>query len=145
MKGFFSANAGLVYSMTSEKSNLDIGAAAFHLNTPKQTYLQDDNQRLAMRQVIHANFETFINSGVVLNVNGITQFQQDANYYSVGAGLGYYVPSNPDVILNAGIWYWSKNAVIPYIGFAYKDVQLGLSYDVTISKLNQASIKAEDL
>jgi hypothetical protein len=52
MKGFFSANAGLVYSMTSEKSNFDIGAAGFHLNTPKQTYLQDNNQRLAMRQVI---------------------------------------------------------------------------------------------
>ena len=40
----------------------------------------------------------------------------------------------------SGVWYWSKNAVIPYIGFAYKDFQLGLSYDVTISKLNQASI-----
>ncbi|HEV8505883.1 MAG TPA: PorP/SprF family type IX secretion system membrane protein [Chitinophagaceae bacterium] len=141
MKGFFSANAGLVYSMTSEKSNLDVGVAGFHLNTPKQTYLEDPNQRLAMRQVVHANFETFLNPGVVLNVNGITQFQKDANYYSFGAGLGYYVPSNPDVILNAGVWYWSKNAVIPYIGFAYKDFQLGLSYDVTISKLNQASIK----
>jgi len=43
--------------------------------------------------------------------------------------------------LNAGMWYWSKNAVIPYVGFAYKDFQLGLSYDVTVSKLNQASIK----
>jgi hypothetical protein len=51
------------------------------------------------------------------------------------------VPSNPDVILNGGVWFWSKNAVIPYVGFAYKDFQLGLSYDVTISKLNQASIK----
>jgi type IX secretion system PorP/SprF family membrane protein len=87
MKGFVSANAGLVYSITTEKSNLDIGAAGFHLNTPKQTYLQDDNQRLALRQVIHANFETFLTSGVVLNVNGITQFQEDANYYSLGAGL----------------------------------------------------------
>jgi len=94
-----------------------------------------------MRQVVHANFETFLNSSVVLNVNGIRQFQKDANYYSFGAGLGYYVPSNPDVILNGGVWYWSKNAVIPYVGFAYKDFQLGLSYDVTISKLNQASIK----
>ena len=141
MKPWFSASAGLVYSITSEKSNFDIGAAGFHLNTPKQTFLQDKNQRLAMRKVAHANFETFLNSGVVLNVNGIAQTQKDANYYSIGAGLGYYVPSNPDVILNAGVWYWSKNAMIPYVGFAYKDFQLGFSYDITISKLNQASIK----
>lgn len=141
MKPWFSANAGLVYSITSEKSNFDIGVAGFHLNTPKQTFLQDNHQRLAMRKVAHANFETFLNSGLVLNINAITQYQDEASYYSFGGGLGYYVPSNPDVILNAGLWYWSANAIIPYVGFAYKDFQLGLSYDVTISKLNQASIK----
>ena len=141
MKGFFSVSTGLVYSMTSEKSNLDVGAALFHVNTPRQTFLQDPNQRLAMRKVAHANFETYLNSSVVLNANAIYQFQDQANYASFGAGLGYYLPQDPDVILNAGMWYWTKNAVIPYVGFAYKDFQLGLSYDVTVSRLDQASIK----
>jgi len=141
MKPWFSASAGLVYSITTQNSNVDLGGAVFHVNTPKQTFLNDPNQRLAMRKVAHANFETFLNTQVVLNVNAIYQFQQDAEYYSFGAGLGYYVPQAPDVILNIGTWYWSKNAIIPYVGFAYKDFQLGLSYDVTISKLSQASIK----
>lgn len=141
MKPWFSASAGLLYSITSEKNNFDIGVAGFHLNTPKQTFLQDDHQRLAMRKVVHANFETFLNNGLVLNTNAIYQFQDQAQYYSFGGGLGYYLPENPDIILNAGMWYWSRNAVIPYIGFAYKDFQLGLSYDVTVSKLNKASIK----
>jgi type IX secretion system PorP/SprF family membrane protein len=141
MKGFFSVNTGLVYSATSENSNFDIGAAVFHVNTPKQTFLQDPNQRLAMRKVAHANFETYLNNSVVLNANAIYQFQDQAKYYSFGAGLGYYLPQDPDIILNAGMWYWSKNAVIPYVGIAYKDFQFGLSYDVTISKLDQASIK----
>jgi type IX secretion system PorP/SprF family membrane protein len=141
MKPYFSLSAGLVYSITTQNSNFDIGGAAFHVNSPKQTFLQDPNQRLAMRKVVHANFETFLNTSVVLNANAIYQFQDDAEYYSFGAGLGYYVPQDPDVILNIGMWYWSRNAVIPYVGFAYKDFQLGLSYDVTVSKLNQASIK----
>src|SRR5689334_172950 len=102
MKGFFSVNAGLVYSATSENSNLDIGAAVFHVNTPRQTFLQDPNQRLAMRKVAHANFETFLNTSVVLNANAIYQFQDQAKYYSFGAGLGYYLPQDPDIILNAG-------------------------------------------
>jgi hypothetical protein len=29
------------------------------------------------------------------------------------------------LLLNAGLWYWSKNAIIPYIGIAYKDYQFG--------------------
>jgi len=127
MKPFFSVSSGLVYSMTSEKSNFDLGIAGFHLNTPKQTFLEDQNQRLAMRKVVHANFETFLNNTLVLNTNAIYQFQQQAKYYSFGAGLGYYLPQDPDVILNAGMWYWSNNAVIPYVGFAYKDFQFELS------------------
>jgi type IX secretion system PorP/SprF family membrane protein len=141
MKPWFSGSAGLVYSITSEKTNFDIGAAGFHLNTPKQTFLLDKNQRLAMRRVAHANFETFLKQDLVLNVNTIYQYQDEAHYYSFGAGLGYYVPNNPDILLNAGIWYWSRNAVIPYVGFMYKDFQVGLSYDVTISKLREATNK----
>lgn len=141
MKPFFSLSSGLVYSITSENSNFDIGVAGFHINKPRQTFLQDQNEKLAMRKVIHANFETYLNNGLVLNTNAIYQFQDEAKYYSFGAGLGYYLPNNPEVILNAGLWYWSRNAVIPYIGFAYKDFQLGLSYDLTISKLDKATIK----
>lgn len=141
MKAYFSANAGLTYSISSEKSNLDVGVAGFHLNQPKQTFLLDDNQRLPMRKVAHANFETFINDGLVLNANAIYQFQSQAKYYSFGAALGYYLPSYRDVMLNAGLWYWSKNAIIPYFGLVYKDFQLGISYDVTISKLKETSVK----
>jgi type IX secretion system PorP/SprF family membrane protein len=141
MKPWFSVSAGLVYSITSEKSNFDIGAAGFHLNTPRQTFLQDKNQRLAMRKVAHANFETFLKDELVLNINTIYQYQDEAQYYSFGGGLGYYVPDHPDILVNAGIWYWSDNAIIPYIGFMYKDFQVGLSYDVTISKLREATNK----
>jgi len=141
MKAYFSVNTGLLYSITSEYSNFDIGVAAFHVNTPKQTFLEDSHQSLAMRKVIHANFEELLNGGLILNTNAIYQVQDKASYYSIGGGLGYYLADNQDVILNAGIWYWAKNSIVPYVGFAYKDFQMGLSYDVTISKLNSAANK----
>ena len=141
MKPYFSVSTGLLYSITSANSNFDIGVSAFHVNKPKQTFLKDENQYLPMRKVIHANFETFLSESVVLSTNAIYQSQETASYFSVGGALGYYLPSNEDFLLNAGLWYWSKNAIIPYIGIAYKDYQFGLSYDVTISKLNQATEK----
>ena len=141
MKPYFSVSTGLLYSITSANSNFDIGVSAFHVNKPKQTFLKDENQNLPMRKVIHANFETFLSQSVVLSTNAIYQSQETANYFSVGGALGYYLPQNEDFLLNAGLWYWSKNAIIPYIGIAYKDYQFGVSYDVTISKLNQATEK----
>jgi type IX secretion system PorP/SprF family membrane protein len=141
MKPYFSVSTGLLYSISSLNSNFDIGASVFHVNKPKQTFLKDENQQLPMRQVVHANFETFISSSLILSANGIYQTQGTAKYFSVGGALGYYLPSNENLLLNAGVWYWSKNAVIPYVGIAFKDYQFGLSYDATVSKLNQAAEK----
>ena len=139
MKPYISVSAGLLYSYSTEKSNLDIGVAAFHLNKPKQTFLEDDNQQLPLRKVVHANFETFLNERVVLNTNAIYQFQSEAKYLSVGGALGYYLGDEDGTLLNGGLWYWSNNAVIPYVGLVYKSFQFGVSYDITISKLTQAT------
>jgi len=141
MKPHFSGNAGITYSFTTEKSNLDIGVAAFHFNRPKQTFLEDPNQYLAMRKVVHGNFETFINERTVLNINAVYQQQSSAHYYQAGGALGYFLNDQADVLLNAGVWYWSSNAIVPYVGFTYNNMQFGFSYDATISKLNRADRK----
>jgi type IX secretion system PorP/SprF family membrane protein len=141
MKPYVSASAGITYTAKTEKSNFDAGVAAFHLNKPRQTFLKDDQEFLAIRKVAHANFETFINERSVFITNAIYQFQQEANYLSVGAAMGYYVGNSTETMVTAGLWYWSKNALIPYVGLTYKDLQFGLSYDITTSKLNQASRK----
>ncbi|MBE7174341.1 MAG: PorP/SprF family type IX secretion system membrane protein [Williamsia sp.] len=142
MKPYTSLNAGMVYSATSETCNFDFGVAAYHLNKPKQSFMQDENQFLAVRKVVHANFETILNDKVVLNTNAIYQNQARANYFSVGGSLGYHLDEEEEgTMVNAGMWYWSKNAVIPYIGLSYKDLQFGFSYDVTVSKLAQAAKK----
>lgn len=141
MKPYVSASAGLTYSASNEKNNFDIGIAAFHLNKPRQTFLKDDNEFLAIRKVAHVNFETFINDRTVLNTNGIYQYQKGANYFSVGGAMGYYMGNNLESMITAGLWYWSSNAVIPYVGITYQDLQFGVSYDITTSKLNQASRK----
>ncbi len=118
-----------------------MGVSAFHLNRPKQTFLEDENQRLPVRKVAHANFETFLNDRIVLNTNAIYQFQMEAKYFSVGGALGYYLGDQLGTLINGGVWYWSNNAIVPYVGLSYKNIQFGVSYDITISKLNQAARK----
>ena len=142
MKPYLSSSLGILYSVTTDNSNLEFGAAGYHINRPKQSVLNDPNQYLAARYVGHANFDTYLNDQLVLNANAIYQRQQTTDYFSVGSGLGYYLTGDPeDVVFNAGLWYWMKNAIIPYIGVMYQNIQFGLSYDITISKLNRAAEK----
>ena len=124
---------------STEKTNFDMGVAAFHLNKPKQTFLKDDNEFLAIRKVAHANFETFINERAVINTNAIYQYQKKASYFSVGGAFGYYAGNTAETLVTAGVWYWSANAIVPYVGLGYKNFQFGVSYDLTISKLNDAA------
>ena len=145
-KAFFSANAGLIYNYNNANTNFDIGVAAFHINAPRQTFLSDDHQILPRRYVGHANLETIINDQLILNANGIYQYQSGASYFSIGGALGYYIPSatneSSNQLITAGLWYWSNNAVIPYIGFTYGNFQVGMTYDMTISKLKEAPKRA---
>lgn len=147
MKPYLSSSAGMLYSITTASSNFDIGAAAFHLNKPKQTFLEDPYQYIPMRYVGHANFETYLTEDLILNTNAIYQQQSRTNYFSVGGGIGYYISdyyvTNADVLVNFGLWYWSKNAMVPYFGVTYGSFQIGLSYDFTISKLREATPRAK--
>ena len=142
MKPYVSVSAGVLYSLVSENANMDLGIAAFHINKPKQTFLNDGRQYLPTRYVAHANLETYLSEQVILSANGIYQKQAGASYFSVGSALGYAFQQNDrDVIVNGGIWYWSNNAIVPYAGFSYDNFQFGLTYDITISKLGEAAIR----
>ncbi len=139
MKPYWSVSSGLLYSYSSDFTNVDVGFAGFHLNKPKQSFLEDPKQILPVRWVGHANFEHFINEMVVVNANAIYQRQSTTSYFSVGAALGYYLSEEDNILVNGGLWYWSNNAVVPYFGFVYKKFQVGLSYDITVSKLSSGA------
>jgi type IX secretion system PorP/SprF family membrane protein len=142
MKPYLSASLGILYSITTDNSNIDVGVSAYHLNKPKQTVLENPNQYLKIRYVGHANFDTYLSEQLLLNANGVYQRQGTTGYVSIGGGLGYFLTDDPEnVVLNIGLWYWFNNAVIPYIGVMYQNIQLGLSYDISVSKLSLAAEK----
>jgi type IX secretion system PorP/SprF family membrane protein len=142
MKPYISTSAGAIYSYTNDRTNADIGVAVFHFNEPKQTVLDDPHKRLAMRKVVHGNMETYLNDYMLLTANGIYQYQSKASYFSVGSALGFFLgETEEEQILYLGLWYWSANAIIPYIGLKYQNMQFGFTYDITISKLSQAEQK----
>lgn len=138
MQPFVSLNTGILYALSTEKSNFDFGVAAYHFNKPKQTFLKDDLQVIPMRYVAHTSYDYQLNENATLSLNAMYQQQASLNYWVVGGNVAKSLIDDNSRTLNLGLWYRNKDALYPYIGFGIDDFQFGLSYDVTISKLNQA-------
>ena len=138
MQPFISLNTGILYSLSTPKSNFDMGVSVYHFNKPKQTFLKDDLQVIPMRYVAHSSYDYQLNESAILSLNAVYQQQALLNYWSVGGSIAKGLEDDNSKTINLGLWYRNKDAVYPYIGFGIDDFQFGLTYDITVSKLNQA-------
>ncbi len=136
MKSFFSLGAGLLYSYQTPDINIGVGASVFHLNNPKQTFLDDPTQIIPKRYLAHAYLEYPVSDFVSLNLNACYQLQALPSYFSVGGALGYDLSGDKNSILYTGGWFREGDSFYPYLGWSIGLVQIGFSYDITHSKQN---------
>lgn len=137
---FFSVGSGLWYNYNNKDINIDLGAAAFHLNKPKQSLQKDISQYIPIRYVVHANVEYEMNSRYLFSFNSVFMQQSDKNMFSIGGVLGYDLDDGGrNYIFYAGGWYRAGVAVYPYLGLLYQNIQLGITYDINVSKQVAAS------
>jgi hypothetical protein len=54
---------------------------------------------------------------------------------NIGANAHYNLSGDGEKILIAGLYYRSKDAIIPLIGLGYKDLTFTFTYDATVSTL----------
>jgi type IX secretion system PorP/SprF family membrane protein len=139
MKAYWSLSAGVSYGYTTTNTRIDIGASAYQLNGPHQTFLKDPNQTVPARYVSYLFFDKQLSNQHVLNT--VIYFQQQAQHNYGMVGFSYGVPLlKEDRFLNLGLLYRHKDAVIPHLSLLLGNKQIGLSYDATLSKLNAAAI-----
>ena len=67
-------------------------------------------------------------------------YRRQENFQQLNMGL--YVKKGP---LVGGIWYRNKDAFITLIGIQSDNIKIGYSYDVTISKLANATAGSHEL
>lgn len=139
MKAYWSLSLGLTYGYTTTNTRVDIGASAYHLNEPRQTFLKDPYQTVPTRYVSYLFFDKTLPNEHVLNT--VIFFQQQALHKYSMIGFSYGIPlQKEDRYFNLGLLYRHKDAFIPHLSLQLGNKQLGLSYDVTTSKLNAAAI-----
>jgi type IX secretion system PorP/SprF family membrane protein len=127
-------------------SNWWAGMAFHHINRPNQSLFEEE-ARLAMRFSLHGGYNYIISQNVkkqqISSVTAVAHYKAQGKWDQLDLGAYYRYK-----IITAGIYYRglplfknnsyaqpNHDAITALIGFQYKDVQIGYSYDLTISKL----------
>jgi len=141
---YLDVNAGVLYNgSTNGYNNFYIGASMYHINRPKETFQGGE---------FYLNSRTTLQAGGRIPMGQLNAFHFSANYSfqakatNLMFGGAYALNLNYDeenpVNIYLGIWARFNNvtdALIPYMGLEFGDVQLGVTYDVNISSLQPAS------
>ncbi|HXH17970.1 MAG TPA: PorP/SprF family type IX secretion system membrane protein [Chitinophagales bacterium] len=136
-------NAGVLYSgRVIKKLTLFTGFSLFHIGEPNQSFFNNGESKLPMRYVVHGGLDWGITGRLSLLPGVIFMAQEEAREINFGTNLGIEVSEKPgkEATLYAGGWYRWDDAVIPMLGVELlKRFRVGLSYDVNISSLSDAT------
>lgn len=128
-----------------------IGLSIFHVNKPFYSFAESSEEKLPMRFVIHGSAIFSTNTENLYWYPNLTGVLQGAQHEILLGSLWKYrlqaaskmTGFNSELAISGGIDMRITNvidALIPqmYVSFSYFDI--GLSYDINVSKLSQASL-----
>jgi type IX secretion system PorP/SprF family membrane protein len=140
---YWDLTAGLTFStVLGSDSRFYLGAGMFHILKPKVAFQKQYDIVLNQKYVVNAGL-----SKPISDVNKIILYadyfmQGGARQVQGGVMLAhdfYNDDESHQVALTAGLFYRSRDALIPVVKLDYNKLGLGFNYDINISKLRTAS------
>ena len=139
---FLDLGAGLNWHFQhSARTKFDVGAALFHINKPKQSFFDDNDVLLARKLTLHLKGSVRISSHIDLVPGFLYQKQNTYRETVIGSSLRYHLNQHKgkETALLIGGWSRLKDALVVSAGLDYRNLQLGLSYDINTSDFNVAT------
>jgi len=142
-RNYFDASAGLLFkARINERHQFYIGASAYHLASPKVTFMDNRQLTVPLRLSFNGVYEAKLSDMVSLSLLGLYSKQEEASEAVFGtiATIGRsWREFEKTPIFYAGILYRTQDAVIPYVGIEYLDIRFGCTYDYNTSALSAAT------
>ncbi|MFT5336738.1 MAG: type IX secretion system PorP/SprF family membrane protein [Luteibaculaceae bacterium] len=119
------------------------GITANHLTSPRDNFKDDNDPASAAREKSALPFRSTLHGGVRIRTSADIEITPHAsvmfqnNSYNIIVGAtGSYALIDTYTRVEAGVWYRVQDAIVPYFGLTHKDFQVGVSYDIVLSSLN---------
>jgi type IX secretion system PorP/SprF family membrane protein len=139
-------------SKLNKRMDFNIGFAMFHINEgkyslvgrsdptgPAPTQPTAGDAKIPRRTILHGQFNAALDDKWSLSPAFQYQSMSGADEIQLQALMGYLFNAEKDITFNFGLGYRLRDAVQAIGGVKYKDLRVGLAYDINTSDLNSAS------
>lgn len=131
----------------NNEKRANVGVAMYHINQPKQLYLDDSRERLNAKYVVHADVLFGIrHTNVALVPSFIAEIQGTSLEMMEGFMVKYYFKEDSKytgIIKRSGLGFGvscrNQDALILSLLLEYENYAVGVSYDLNTSRLTQAT------
>lgn len=139
---YFDFGGGLAYLWRKNNRTLiNVGVSALHLNRPKQSFFNNDAIKLDVKTCVSGIAEFPVSAQ--LDLLPTVMYQRQGKFHETVVGLfGKYHLKPIDGMTTAvslGGFYRMKDAFILVANMDYKNFNVGVSYDINTSKLVEAT------
>jgi type IX secretion system PorP/SprF family membrane protein len=140
---YWDLTAGLTFSsVVGADTRFYLGAGIFHILKPKVAFQKQYDVVLNQKYVVNAGLSRSISDANKVILYADYFMQGGARQIQGGIMLSHAFPGNDEsqeIALTGGLFYRSRDALIPVVKLEYNKIGLGFNYDVNISKLKTAS------
>ena len=136
---FLETGAGINYRwQQSSRTKLDLGVGAYHFLRPSPNYYNTDDLSLPLRITISGIGSFKVASALDIQLQAAHQLQNEYNETLFGGLLKFYVNQSKgeETGFHVGLGYRTSKALIPTLAVAYKNIYVGLSYDIDMSEFD---------
>lgn len=135
----FDAGAGLLYydANPGKMVNFFGGFSTAHLTRPEDEFVSGSSQKIPFRYTIHGGARIALSEQLSVTPNLLYMRQGNQEEKMLGAYVQLKADTYTDLLVGGS--YRLKDAVVPFAGFNYKNIVLGISYDVNASSLKDIS------
>ena len=139
---YFDVQTGMNYAyFPSDKLYINGGISIMHLNKPRESFFSSDatgvDNRIYPRYNIFVNASYKFNDEVIINPMAYFTTQTKSSELVGGGYIQYNLSGDGESQLLGGLYMRPGDAVIPMVGFQWKNIRLMFSYDATTSSLKQ--------
>jgi type IX secretion system PorP/SprF family membrane protein len=118
---------------------LETGIAFFHINKPKQSFIDDDDIRLNQKINFHTALNYAYTDNLSIQPKLVFSNQATDKEFLLGCDVNYLFEGERDILLKSGIADRFSDALILYFGAEIEGFSCVVSYDVNTSSLSNAS------
>jgi type IX secretion system PorP/SprF family membrane protein len=151
--GYTDIDAGVnISSKLNKRMDFNLGFSMFHLNEGKYSLVGRSDTgmvvppnptagdaKIPRRTILHGQFNAALNDRWSINPAFQYQSMSGADEIQIQALGGYLFNPEKDITFNFGLGYRMRDALQAILGMKYKELRVGLAYDINTSDLNSAS------